>query len=229
MLSVLLLDRTTTHHSLRNHCHGQSHHRLPNHQRSCRVKSVSTFRRNSLALEQRYSHTHAGYIIDIKAEKTNNCPEGYYPLVNYTWPGSLDGCYCNSNQNGYAFDFVMKGKCSSELIAQGCSTVSAMGSEVMNMWKGSSLLCYKRADSMTFYNSVIKNAPPGGSSSNMTSCGDNQTYQVYTLPGVECPITAVSNTTVGTSQVTLTLDSTHGNILNFINKTNYPIADFKLT
>ncbi len=82
---------------------------------------------------------------------------------------------------------------------------------------------------MTFYNSVIKDAPPGGSSSNMTSCADNQTYQVYTLPGVECPITAVSNTTVGTSQVTLTLDSTHGNILNFINKTNYPIADFKLT
>lgn len=51
---------------------------------------------------------YSGYIIDIKVEKTNNCPEGYLPLVNYEWPGSVDGCYCSSNNNGYVFDFVLE-------------------------------------------------------------------------------------------------------------------------
>jgi hypothetical protein len=54
-----------------------------------------------------------GYIIDIKVEKTNNCPEGYHPLLTYQWPGSVDGCYCTSTNNGYFIDFVLEGRCSS--------------------------------------------------------------------------------------------------------------------
>ena len=63
----------------------------------------------------------------------------------------------------------------------------------------------------------------------MTECANNTAYEVSTLPGVPCPITAFSNNTVGGSQTTLTLDSTNNAVLNFINQTTYPIADFKLT
>lgn len=52
------------------------------------------------------------------------------------------------------------------------------------MWKGSSLLCFKRAKAMNFYNSIMTDAPAGGSSPTMTVCALNETYQVYTLPGV---------------------------------------------
>lgn len=29
-----------------------------------------------------------GYIIDIKVVNTDNCPEGYQPLIDYTWSGT---------------------------------------------------------------------------------------------------------------------------------------------
>ena len=82
---------------------------------------------------------------------------------------------------------------------------------------------------MSFYESVLTQAPTGGSAATMSTCAVNTTYQVSILPGVPCPITSFSNQTVGSSQTTLTLDSFKNYVLNFINQTNYPIADFKLT
>jgi len=82
---------------------------------------------------------------------------------------------------------------------------------------------------MNFYNSILTTAPTGGSSATMTTCSNNQIYQVYTLPGVACPITAVSNSTLGGSQTTMILDEVHNYNLNFIAQTGYPIANFKLT
>jgi hypothetical protein len=97
------------------------------------------------------------------------------------------------------------------------------------MWKGSQLICFKRAQSMTFYNSILSAAPSGGSSSNMTACSSSKPYQVYTYPGVTCPITAVSNGSLGGSQTTMTLDAINNYNINFNTQTGYPIADFKLT
>lgn len=82
---------------------------------------------------------------------------------------------------------------------------------------------------MNFYNSVNATAPAGGSSSNMTVCAYNQSYQVYTLPGVSCPVTAASNSSLGSAQSTLSMDSKFGYNFNFINQTGYPIAAFKTT
>ena len=59
-------------------------------------------------------------------------------------------------------------------------------------------------------------APSGGSSALMTSCATNQSYQVTTLPSVACPITGFSNSSLGSAQTTLTLDSVNGYKLNFI-------------
>ena len=82
---------------------------------------------------------------------------------------------------------------------------------------------------MSFYQSVVAEAPAGGTAPTMTPCAVNNTYEVNTLPGVPCPVTAFSNNTVGASQTTLTLDSSTGSVLNFIDQSGYPIADFKLT
>ena len=82
---------------------------------------------------------------------------------------------------------------------------------------------------MSFYESVLTQAPVGGTSPTMDTCSASTTYQVSTLPGVSCPITAFSNNTVGASQTTLTLDATSGASLNFINQSGYPISALKLT
>ncbi len=82
---------------------------------------------------------------------------------------------------------------------------------------------------MNFYNSAMAKAPSGGSSPLMTSCATNQSYEVYTLPSVPCPVTGFSNSSLGSAQTTLTLDSTNGYKLNFISQTGYPIAGFKTT
>jgi hypothetical protein len=63
----------------------------------------------------------------------------------------------------------------------------------------------------------------------MTSCAVNATYQVQTLPGVPCPLSAASNASLGGSQTKLTLDSTNNYFLNFIAETGYPIANIKLS
>ena len=111
----------------------------------------------------------------------------------------------------------------------GCNTVNSVSSQTMHMWKGASLLCYKRAKSMTFYDSVKTDAPSGGSSSTMDICSSGEVYQVSTLPGVACPVTGLSNATVGSGQTSLSFSDSSQSTLNFINRTGYPIAGFKLT
>lgn len=75
----------------------------------------------------------------------------------------------------------------------------------------------------------MTSAPTGGSSPSMTACAVGQNYQVYTLPGVPCPISAASNQTLGSSQTQLTLDASNGYYLNFVSESGYPISNIKLT
>lgn len=51
--------------------------------------------------EKGNSPLYPGYIIDIKVVNTNNCPEGFSPLINYTWPGTVQGCYCDIDIEDY--------------------------------------------------------------------------------------------------------------------------------
>lgn len=82
---------------------------------------------------------------------------------------------------------------------------------------------------MNFYKSVMTSAPSGGTSPNMTVCAANSNYQVYTLPGVDCPLTGLSNNSLGSTQTQLLLDSINKYYINFISQTSYPIVDLKLT
>ena len=111
----------------------------------------------------------------------------------------------------------------------GCKIVSPMSAETLNMWKGTSLICYKRANSMNFYNSILTTAPSGGTSPNMTACAVNQNYKDYILPGVTCPISSISNQSLGSAQTQLTIDSANNYFMNFVSETGYPIANIKLT
>lgn len=76
-------------------------------QGSVGIKSICSCAIDRSILEDGYISKYLGYIIDIKAENTNNCPEGYDPMINYVWPGTIDGCYCSSSANNYNFEFVL--------------------------------------------------------------------------------------------------------------------------
>lgn len=104
-----------------------------------------------------------------------------------------------------------------------------MSAETLNMWKGGKLICLKRAVSMNFYTSTVTTAPSGLSTLNMTPCAFNTSYQVYTIPGVNCPVTTISNTSLGSAQTSLLLDSTNNLSFNYLSQNGYPIAAVKLT
>ena len=111
----------------------------------------------------------------------------------------------------------------------GCDGIDPLNAQKLNMWKGTSLLCFKRANNINFYHSAMTKAPSGGTSSSMAACSVDKDYQVYTLPGVSCPVSGLSNTSLGSSQSTLTLESDNNYVMNFISESGYPIADIKLT
>jgi hypothetical protein len=55
----------------------------------------------------------------------------------------------------------MKGKCTSELISEGCKHVDAVGEQKLQMWKGAKLICLKRAESIDFYDSTSTTSSNG--------------------------------------------------------------------
>lgn len=52
-----------------------------------------------------------GYVIDIKSVNTNNCPEGYQPLLDYTWTGTAEGCFCTTGLSGFTVQYILTGVC----------------------------------------------------------------------------------------------------------------------
>lgn len=49
-----------------------------------------------------------GYIVDIKEVNTDNCPQGYQELINYYWPGTYEGCYCQAMVGNHASEYIMQ-------------------------------------------------------------------------------------------------------------------------
>ena len=50
-------------------------------------------------------------IIEIKAISSYNCQEGYEPLMQYYWPGTTEGCLCQTeiqNHDLIALQQVMR-------------------------------------------------------------------------------------------------------------------------
>lgn len=56
---------------------------------------------------QRYAVLQLGNIIDIKVVNTDNCPEGYQALIDYYWPGIMDGCYCSAVIDNHSVDYII--------------------------------------------------------------------------------------------------------------------------
>jgi hypothetical protein len=51
---------------------------------------------------------YSGYIIDIKAVSTMNCPQGYDSLINYQWDGTTEGCNCPTMLNNYYYEYILQ-------------------------------------------------------------------------------------------------------------------------
>lgn len=51
---------------------------------------------------------HVGYIIDIKAVSTMNCPQGYESLIDYKWDGTSEGCSCQTLLNNYYYQVILE-------------------------------------------------------------------------------------------------------------------------
>ena len=54
-----------------------------------------------------------GFITDVKVVPETTCPTGYEYAVNFDWPGTGFGCYCQPNVNS---SFVLEGYCTPLLI-----------------------------------------------------------------------------------------------------------------
>ncbi len=55
----------------------------------------------------------------------------------------------------------MQGRCTSELISEGCKQISALEQQKLQMWKGGKLICLKRAESLSFYDSLLQKTDSG--------------------------------------------------------------------
>lgn len=49
-----------------------------------------------------------GYVIDIREVDTDNCPQGFQELIQYPWPGTYDGCYCQAIVNNHASEYILQ-------------------------------------------------------------------------------------------------------------------------
>lgn len=72
------------------------------------------------------------------------------------------------------------------------------------MWKGGKLICYKRAEFLTFYNSILNETTDG---TVLKVCGEDTDYEVKTLPEIDCPISSISNTSISNTQTILELNA----------------------
>lgn len=67
--------------------------------------------RQSASGEKVTVNVSAGYVIDIKAVSTMNCPMGYETLINYKWDGTDEGCNCPTMLNNYYYEFILPVSC----------------------------------------------------------------------------------------------------------------------
>ena len=116
------------------------------------------------------------------ASAVTSCPTDYEPALNYTWPGSSFGCFCNTSVN---LSFVIEGYCSPGLIQEGCLNINNKDSFTVNNWANTSLICLKRS-SVSFANEQRYNG-------NNKLCGSSQSLVV--VPQSEsCPYVNISFT-----------------------------------
>lgn len=135
-----------------------------------------------------------GYIMDnwkldfingITVSSTGVCPSYYSPFFSYSWPGTVDGCYCSS---------LAVGACNSTQISRGCRTISSMSAETWSRWGSGATICVKRISGYSFAEKALKY--PLNCGSNEKSCQTNPTTKVCVPNTESCPITRIY---VGTS------------------------------
>ena len=59
----------------------------------------------------RYRYTHLiliDVIIDFKVTNSPNCPEFYDTADFYEWPGTVEGCYCQTHVGVWQYQVVLR-------------------------------------------------------------------------------------------------------------------------
>lgn len=92
--------------------------------------------------KQGTSINYIGFIIDVKVVSGSSCPSGYEHAVDYFWPGTGFGCFCQPSVNS---SFVLEGYCTPLLIQSQCRNIPSQEERNVHFWKNSSNICVKRS------------------------------------------------------------------------------------
>lgn len=185
------------------------------------IKALQHFTYSEETLTSFINQFQLGYIQDIVATFPNeSCPLGYKPmLTSFNWPGSLNGCLCNSdNKLNYT---LYSGTCLREYGSH-CIEISKTDPLNQPYWDNV-LLCYRRANKnyidLLNENNIIPNNPNSIAKCNNAThriCGeiDNIGNLLCLEKAEHCPIT----------NFLIIRNKTHSDIISTINDTSAVIT-----
>lgn len=89
---------------------------------------------------------------------TGRCPTNFTPALNYSWPGTFEGCDCTGNNGNYPKNLTDL-KCTDDMKAKGCVASPPLAEAALTKWKDTDLLCEQRLKGVTMNNSVLNSDP----------------------------------------------------------------------
>ena len=89
---------------------------------------------------------------------TGRCPTNYTPALNYSWPGTFEGCDCTGNNGNYPKN-ITDLKCTEDMKSKGCISSPPLAEAPLTKWKDTDLLCEQRLKGVTMNSSVLNSDP----------------------------------------------------------------------
>ncbi len=89
---------------------------------------------------------------------TGKCPTNFTPALNYSWPGTFEGCDCTANVGGFPKN-ITDLKCSEDMKSKGCIVSPPLPETPLVKWKDTDLLCEQRLKGVSMNSSVLNSDP----------------------------------------------------------------------
>ncbi|CAD8051270.1 unnamed protein product [Paramecium sonneborni] len=136
-------------------------------------------------------------IVDIKITN-EGCSQEEEALVEYVWPGTIDGCECYEqkralqeikNQQKEQSNIIVGQKCNQTQLNKGCKTINSQDIKRFNLFpspnnKTGFQLCAKREIDNNFYSWIPKGKD---CKDGLLKCGENED-EFYCTAEKQCPI-----------------------------------------